>query len=216
MEINKNPFRCLLNRHLEESARIAAHQKIHIPQRKIYQQSKLKTPNLAAVLILIFEKNKDFFIPFIIRKKIIGDIHSGQIAFPGGKKEKTDKNITDTALREAAEEIGINKDKVEILTQLSEIYIPPSNFLVTPIIGFYKHNPDFLKQESEVENIIEIPVNFLLQKDNLIYCNIDNYRNVACYKYREYMIWGATAIILSECISLMQSCGINVNNEKNY
>lgn len=213
MKTKVNPFTSLINKELDNEARVVAHQRISIPQRDIYQQSKQKTPNLASVLILIFEKKTEFFVPFIIRKTILGDIHSGQIAFPGGKKEKTDKNTQETALREAEEEIGINKDKVEILTQLSEIYIPPSNFRVTPIVGFYHHKPVFEKQESEVESIIEVPVNLLLQKDSLQYCTIDNYSNVACYKYNNFTIWGATAIILSEFISLMQSCGINANDK---
>jgi 8-oxo-dGTP pyrophosphatase MutT (NUDIX family) len=89
----------------------------------------------SAVLVLCYPKNKESYIVLIQRPEYDG-AHSGQIALPGGKVEKTDTDIVHTALREANEEVGIVINDVEVVGQLTEIYIPVSNFKVTPVIGF--------------------------------------------------------------------------------
>ena len=83
----------------------------------------------SSVLILLFPENKSVKIILILRQQYEG-VHSGQVSFPGGRKEKDDKTLIETALRESEEEVGIDADKVMVIGNLTEIYIPPSNFLV--------------------------------------------------------------------------------------
>ena len=82
------------------------------------------------------------------------------MSFPGGKKETQDENLIQTALRETYEEVGVPPEKIQILGQLSELFIPPSNFLVTPSVGYAGQIDSFYPQQKEVAEIVEIPVSF--------------------------------------------------------
>ena len=127
--------------------------------------------------------------------------HSNQISFPGGKIEKSDNNLSQTALRETFEEVGVSQEKVEILREITNVYIPPSNFLVTPFIGITKTKPMF-KVNSEVAEIIEISFLDLLDDNNIGTIQITNsYMKetlVPSFNINGSVIWGATAMILSE------------------
>jgi 8-oxo-dGTP pyrophosphatase MutT (NUDIX family) len=154
----------------------------------------------AAVLALIINDRGTPKIILTLRSEYEG-VHSGQISFPGGKREKEDHNFTSTALREAEEEIGIKRDKVEVLGGLTPIYIPPSNFLVYPYLGFYNGARQFTRQESEVQKII--PVDFNVFNDSSIVKDKELVSRswkmkVPTYQIDGYTVWGATAMILSE------------------
>ena len=165
----------------------------------------------AGVLILLYPKNQDLYISFIQRTKYNGP-HSGQISFPGGKLEKSDKNIIETALRESHEEIGINPRMVNIIGQLTPLHIPISNFIVYPVIGIYKDAPTFKADPNEVEKIIEIKLQDLINPDN---CTSKEFKYgdlsfvAPIYNPNKLTIWGATAMILSEFLEI-----INKNNFK--
>jgi 8-oxo-dGTP pyrophosphatase MutT (NUDIX family) len=115
---------------------------------------------LGAVLILFYPKDNDIHTVLIQRPTYEG-VHSAQVAFPGGKKEENDFTLIDTALREASEEVGIEKNKITIAGNLTHLYIPPSNFLVTPVVGFSESRPEFMLQKNEVEEIIEVDLKTL-------------------------------------------------------
>lgn len=159
-------------------------------------------PRLSGVLLLLFEKNNALHIAFTQRKQYAG-VHSGQMSFPGGKKDSSDADLLDTALRETFEEIGIVRNNIEILGTLSELYIPPSNFLVHPSVGFATGFERFIPQQNEVEKVVEIPVSFFFDKKNVnLRTEIKLYDGsvvkVPAYIFNQHIIWGATAIMLSE------------------
>lgn len=160
----------------------------------------------AGVLILLYPKNQDLYISFIQRTEYNGP-HSGQISFPGGKLEKGDKNIIETALRESHEEVGIDPKIVNIIGQLTPLHIPISNFVVFPIIGIYKDTPTFKADPNEVEKIIEIKLQDLINPNN---CTSKEFKYgdlsfvAPIYNPNKLTIWGATAMILSEFLEIIK------------
>ncbi len=159
-------------------------------------------PKIGGVLLLLYEKDGFLNIVFTQRKEYQG-VHSAQMSFPGGKKDAADEDIIQTALRETKEEIGVEPERIEIIGQLTELYIPPSNFLIYPVVGFSKDIGQFEPQKREVEKIVEIPLSFFLDKKNIneqteIKLFNNNVVRVPAYIYNQHIIWGATAIILGE------------------
>lgn len=162
----------------------------------------------AAVLIHFYPStNGQLSLVLIKRNKNIG-IHSDQISFPGGKYEDQDCDLWTTALREANEEVGIQKSQVQYVMPLSKIFVPPSNFLVTPYLSYGFFRPDFILEISEVSSIIEFPLNDLL-KMKVSKVSLLSYNKISvevpCYKYNKKIIWGATAMILSELKMIIQN-----------
>jgi len=163
-------------------------------------------PRIGGVLLLLDPYDDETSIIFTLRKQYDGT-HSGQMSFPGGKREASDIDITQTALRETSEEVGIAPEMVRVIGRLSELYIPPSNFLVYPTVGVLREKTVFKKEEDEVEEIVEIPLSFFLDEKNQSKTNIKVMGNatveVPAYVYNGYTIWGATAIMMSEFVYMM-------------
>lgn len=165
-------------------------------------------PRLSAVLIILFHDNERLKVVFIRRSEYVG-IHSGQIAFPGGRYEDTDPDLRATALREVEEEIGIKAGLIEILGQLSDLYIPPSNFLVRTFVGYTKSKPQYKIDSREVQEVLEFDFN-IFQTDNIVKVrnfkayNVERVINAPCYEIDGVVIWGATAMILAELIDLVK------------
>lgn len=160
-----------------------------------------KKPRIAAVMMLFYPKNEITHLILIVRNSYKG-VHSAQIAFPGGKYELEDDNFAETALRETHEEVGIHPDKIEILKPFTELYIPPSNFMVHPFLGISKEELVFVPQPSEVANIIELPLSVFLDDALVVDTNLstsyaDNI-SIPAFKIEEHIVWGATAMMLSE------------------
>ncbi len=181
-----------------------AHLKMASADRKLsikkdFYQSK--NPKIAAVLVFLYPKNHETHMVFMQRNLYEG-VHSNQISFPGGKFEEIDKTLENTALRESFEELGIRPEWVEIIKPLSEIYIPPSNFLVHPFLGFSTENHTFIPDIKEVSKVIELSLATILNDDILHYeiLNTSYAKNiqVPVFKVDTIIIWGATAMILSE------------------
>ena len=107
-------------------------------------------------LILFYPHQGEVFLPLILRPTYDG-VHSGQMAFPGGRYELTDEDLIRTAKREAQEEIGLRLNDVRVLGVLSELFIPPSNFFVLPVVATLPYRPDFFPDPREVEKVIEVP-----------------------------------------------------------
>ncbi|MFD0931219.1 NUDIX hydrolase [Psychroflexus salinarum] len=162
---------------------------------------KGKDPNYAGVLSLLYPKDGKAYMAFILRKTYKG-VHSNQIGFPGGRVEEIDENIMETALRETEEEIGISASSIQIIKPLTQLYIPPSNFLVHPFLSIIDFEPIFVLQESEVENLIELPLSICLDKSNfkkeIIDASYAKNVEVPAYNFEGHVVWGATAMILSE------------------
>jgi len=155
----------------------------------------------SSVLILLYPLGGSVGIVLTMRNEYRG-IHSGQISLPGGKHEETDESLIYTALRESKEEIGIDPGQVQIIGQLTEMYIPPSNFLVTPVVGYQAIRPCFTAEPKEVARIIEIRIDELIDQRNRqvkkMKLNLGFSLKVPSYYINGNIIWGATAMILSE------------------
>lgn len=171
------------------------------PFKQAITMKPLDDHRKAGVVALLYPKDGEVHILFIIRGYHPKDRHSGQIGFPGGKYEDTDEDMLDTALREVEEEIGVHRSSIEILTPLTERYLIPSNFLISPFLGFVPMRPDFILQEEEVAEIVEIPIS-MFQKNIKKNKDIDSpsgvMKNAPYYDLDGRTLWGATAMIMSE------------------
>ena len=161
----------------------------------------------AAVLILIYT-DPDIKIVLIQRQAYDG-IHSNQISFPGGKYEPADTTLKDTALRETCEEIGVNKGEIEVIGKLSELYIPPSNFNVLPFVGYLAKEPSFKPDSQEVKKILRVPLSILINETTRDLRQIEtSYQQrikVPCFMVDGHIVWGATAMIISELVDLINA-----------
>ncbi|MEZ4876916.1 MAG: CoA pyrophosphatase [Flavobacterium sp.] len=158
-------------------------------------------PKKAAVMMLFYPKNNQTHLVLILRNSYKG-VHSSQIAFPGGKPELIDVDLKETALRETHEEIGILPNKIEVIRSFTEVYIPPSNYMVQPYLGISREELNFVRQEEEVAGIIELPlVDFLderiIQNKKMNTSYASNFE-VPGFLVKEHFVWGATAMMLSE------------------
>jgi 8-oxo-dGTP pyrophosphatase MutT (NUDIX family) len=160
-----------------------------------------KNPKTAAVMMLFYPKNGRTHLVLIVRNSYQG-VHSAQIAFPGGKYEPRDQIFENTALRETHEEIGIHPNSIEIKKAFTRLYIQPSNFMVYPFLGICKEEIVFIPDSNEVADIIELPLSVFLGEDIIVSVKIstsyaDNIM-VPAFKINEHIVWGATAMMLSE------------------
>ena len=163
-------------------------------------------PKKSGVLLLFYQDQGAVYFPLIKRPQYPG-VHSGQVGFPGGKMEPSDPDILFTALREAEEEIGIDASKVEVLGRLTDLYIPTSNFLVSPVIGFIQEKPRFVPEQREVARIIATEVISLfhpeVRKQTQLAVGGGMYLDTPYFAVEEEVVWGATAMILSELIQVL-------------
>lgn len=145
---------------------------------------------------------------FILRNAYPG-VHASQIAFPGGQEESQDMDLLHTALRETEEEVGIPAASIQPVKALSKVYIPPSNFEVSPFIGICTHTPEFRKQDSEVAELIEVPLAEVLDDDRITSRRLTtSYARdieVPAFLFEGHIVWGATAMMLNEIKSLLRN-----------
>jgi 8-oxo-dGTP pyrophosphatase MutT (NUDIX family) len=185
----------------------AAHRKMAPLSRKQVHYDIPEDHVKAAVLVLLFPKDQEWHISFIKRagnKK--HDKHSGQISFPGGRFEPDDKDLRNCALRETEEEIGVLSKDITLLGALSKIYVPVSNFLVHPYVGYINYQPNFIKQESEVEDVLTFPIDYLynpkIRKTKNLEIRGYEFKDVPYFDLDKQVLWGATAMMLSEFLEL--------------
>ena len=164
---------------------------------------------VAAVMILLFPKAGEWHVLLTERTSDnANDKHSGQISFPGGKFEPTDASLEACALRETHEEVGIAPEHINVIGAMTPLYIPVSNFIVNPFIGWMREAPQYLKQETEVKLIIEAPVHILLnpenQKRKQIHVSFTmRLEDVPYFDVNGKTVWGATAMMLSEFLEMV-------------
>ncbi|MCP4520387.1 MAG: CoA pyrophosphatase [Cytophagales bacterium] len=181
------------------------------PYNEEFRQKELEknTPRKSAILILLYPKDEILHTVLMLRPQYEGK-HSGQVSFPGGKKEPEDINLQETALREFSEEMGVSVDKTQIIGKLQEVYIPPSNFLVTPYIAYLPHSPTFFPNDYEVAELIEFPIRMLLEeniiKKKTIKFSAEQQFKTPYFDIQNQFVWGATALILSELRLFLRKC----------
>ena len=167
-----------------------------------------KSAKRAGVMALFYPNFQgETYLVLILRKTYKG-VHSAQVGFPGGKYEDEDKDLMITAIRETEEEVGVPKSIVEVLKTMSPLYIPPSNFMVHPYLAISEVTPNFIKQESEVEDVIEVSLLDFLDETNSITTRVPTSFNVEvdvpAFKLNGHIVWGATAMMLSELKDLLK------------
>ena len=167
-----------------------------------------KKPKIAAVMMLFYPKNGITHLVLIVRNSYKG-VHSAQIAFPGGKYEPQDEIFENTALRETHEEVGIHPNSMEIIKTFTPMYIPPSDFMVHPFLGISKEEIVFIPNIKEVANIIELPLTVFLSDtiitDTKLTTSYANDISVPAFKIEEHIVWGATAMMLSELKDVLKN-----------
>jgi 8-oxo-dGTP pyrophosphatase MutT (NUDIX family) len=185
-----------------------AHKEMY-PLRKVSSSSlvDVKTYKTSAVIALMYEDHGTKMV--LTQRNEYKGKHSGQISFPGGKMEAEDESILHTALRETHEEIGVPPSEIEILGKLTDVYIPVSQFLVHPFLGYHSSLPQFTAEEKEVKEIFSFDINDLLKESTLQQRNIKAadgliLKNIPCFILQDKIVWGATALMLNEFKELIK------------
>lgn len=192
---------------------------IMVPQERLSIMKSLNfeliKPKNAGVMMLFYPKKGKAHLVLIVRNSYEG-VHSSQIAFPGGKYEMEDADLMYTALRETYEEIGVKPDKIKVLKAFTHLYIPPSNFMVYPFLGICMDEITFYPDANEVANIIELPLTTFLSESIVVDAKINTSYSksidVPVFKIDEHIVWGATAMMLSELKIVLNS----VLNKANF
>lgn len=189
----------------------AAHQKmtsIYRPLSSLALEGALEIRESAVAVVLC--KNNNQIECILTQRTEYNGNHSGQISFPGGKKDKTDLNLEETARRECYEEIGIPVDQGIYLGELTDVFIPISGFLVKPFVFYHDSLPVFIQNEREVAEILTFPL-FDLKNEELISTmevhlpDGSIFKNIPYFDLANKKVWGATAFILSEIREILFS-----------
>lgn len=182
--------------------------------RKAYlrQAYDISQANRAGVLILFYpDRDGDTSFVLILRKSYKG-VHSNQVALPGGRYEIEDGDLVQTALRETEEEVGVSAASIEVIKPMTELYIPPSNFLVKPTLATIDFQPIFVKQDTEVECVIPVKLKDFMNPScisfHLITTSYAQEKTVPIYRIYDHIVWGATAMMLSELRVILKESGI--------
>jgi 8-oxo-dGTP pyrophosphatase MutT (NUDIX family) len=167
------------------------------------------TARKSSVLILLFEKKDAIHIILMMRPEYKG-VHSSQVSFPGGSYMDEDINLENTALRETEEEIGLERNKIKIIGSLTDLYIPPSNYLVKPFVGYTNDIGCLKPDEKEVKKIFLVELSEFLGDKNIKTKKIKVQSGAEFltpyYDVCGYTIWGATAMMLREFSEICTVC----------
>ena len=168
---------------------------------KRFSLAARKDARPGGVIILLYQKDDEWYFPLIQRPDYDG-VHAKQMSFPGGKKDATDPDLTYTALREAQEEIGVIIDRSNVIGHLSDLFIVASNFNVRPTVAWYPAAPEFIADEYEVDEIIEVKLTDLMNeqlvREKPIRISYGITIQAPYFNLNEKVVWGATAMMLSE------------------
>lgn len=167
-----------------------------------------KNPKKAAVMAVFYPGQQEETKFVLILRKTYQGVHSNQVGFPGGRVEPEDRDLAHTALRETEEEVGIPQHEVEVIKELTRLYIPPSNFWVHPFMGIMKRTPILIPQEEEVESVLEINLLDFLNDSCLtretLSTSYATEIEVPAFVLGGHIVWGATAMMLSEMKDILE------------
>lgn len=200
MEVSPDDIRSAL---LAPLPGMAAHD-LFLPFKRPTPEQALasgKNPRISAVLLPLFTVKHQWHT-LLTRRQVYPGAHSGQISLPGGKQETTDNSLIHTALRESEEEVGIAQSAVTILGALTPLYIPPSNFVVYPYVGWLPEAAPFAADPTEVAEMLYTPLRAFVPPTTRVGQNIITGKGqqfeAQGYRIDEHFVWGATAMILAE------------------
>lgn len=164
------------------------------------------TPRLAGVLLLLYPQAGELWLPLTVRSSDL-PLHRGEVSLPGGRVDPGDDGPMGAALREAHEEVGIDPAAVTILGTLASFYIPPSNHLLTPVVGYALQAPQLRPEPREVAAVFSVPLRQLLDPATIVYEQRE-WRGMAIdvpyFALEGYKVWGATALLLSELLARLR------------
>lgn len=163
-------------------------------------------PRAAAALLLLYPQADDLWLPLTVRSGIL-PLHRGEVSLPGGATDPTDDGPVMTALREAQEEVGLDPAVVDIWGTLTPLYIPPSNFMLTPVVGFTPTPPVLAPNPDEVDAVFSVPLSRLLDPATIVeeeWTLHGMQVRVPFFALEGYKVWGATAILLSELLARLR------------
>jgi len=163
----------------------------------------------AGVMILLSGPHDDLKITYIKRtSRYPEDPHNGQISFAGGGREDQDNDLKDTAIRECLEEIGISSITYEIIGAMSPIYVYVSNYYVQPYVAYAEGHLSYVLQETEVDQVIEVPLRTMMQNDIIQHMDYNIrgsvIKNMPYYNLDPHILWGATAMITAELLTIIE------------
>ena len=175
-----------------------------------YYQGAPPDAREAAVLVLLYPHRRRWHLPLTLRPEHLPD-HAGQISLPGGAIDPGEDS-RQAALREFHEELGAEGREIEMLGQLSEVYVQASNFLVTPWVGMIGSRPELIPNPNEVQQLLEVPLAHLLDP-----ANFGSHRRqhqgqpytAPHFQWQSHCIWGATCAILGELVTLLEGLTID-------
>ena len=173
------------------------------------QAEAMKSSKRAGVLALFYPDTLQNTNLILILRKTYKGVHSAQVGFPGGKLEPQDESLEYTAVRETQEEVGVPLKDIKVIKAMTEVYIPPSNFTVHPFMGITTKTPKFVKQDDEVEDLIEVTLkDFIddnLMTSQLIMTSLQKEVEVPAFHFNVHIVWGATAMMLNEVKDLLKT-----------
>ncbi|MGB0361278.1 MAG: CoA pyrophosphatase [Endozoicomonas sp.] len=184
-----------------------------VEQRLTYHQSRKIGAQLteAAVLIPITDSHEPELV--FTRRAPHMNTHSGEVAFPGGKRDYSDTSLIHTALRESFEEIGLPFDKVRVIGQTGSV-ISRFGLEVTPVVGIINVATPLKANVNELDRIFKVPINYFLNNDHITFSHWklknQDYMMPSFY-YQDYLIWGLTAVILVEFLNITLDANIPLN-----
>ena len=153
----------------------------------------------SAVLILLYPDKDDIHFILTERTNVVQH-HKGQISFPGGSREDGE-HLHETAMRETEEEVGIPIDEIDIVCELTPLFVKVTGYMIHPFVGFVQQKPNITPQSEEVRNVFSASISDLLSKRNSqmeLRTIRDIPIDVPYFKFGKHKVWGATAMILSE------------------
>lgn len=173
------------------------------------QRELRKYSRKASVMALFYPDHDNTTMLILILRKTYKGVHSAQVGFPGGKLEPEDPSLEYAVLRETFEEVGVPINDIKVIRALTDLYIPPSNFTVYPFFGVTLKTPRFLKQDDEVEDLIEVTLNDFMNdahvSSQMLMTSLGKEVEVPVFKLNGHTVWGATAMMLSEIKDLLKN-----------
>jgi 8-oxo-dGTP pyrophosphatase MutT (NUDIX family) len=164
------------------------------------------TARPGAVLILLYPDGPDLRLPLTVRSDRLPN-HRGEVSLPGGATDPQDNSPAATALRECWEEVGVAPGSVDVWGTLAPIYIPPSNFRITPVVGHSARPPTLKPNDDEVSAVLTVTLRELLDPARVV---VERWTlrgadvQVPFFAIAGHKVWGATALILSEFVARLR------------